>query len=139
MDRDFNRWAAVWGPKKKKKTKRSVANVSKTYDVRPKYKPGMSKEFYSTTEWLQLRYKILKRDGRKCACCGTSSMNVVLHVDHIKPRSLFPELELSQDNLQVLCEDCNIGKSNLDMTNWNSANKKVLYVVGKDGKRRKVT
>jgi 5-methylcytosine-specific restriction endonuclease McrA len=139
MDRNFTRWASVWGPKKKKKVKRSTTNVNKNYDTRLKYKPGMGKEFYSTNEWLQLRYKILKRDGRKCACCGASSINVVFHVDHIKPRSLFPELELFQDNLQVLCEDCNLGKSNLDMTNWNLANKKVLYVVGKDGKRRKIT
>jgi hypothetical protein len=136
MDRNFNRWATVWGPKKKKKTKSSV---NKNYDVRPKYKSGMNKEFYNTTEWLQTRYKVLKRDGRVCACCGVSSTTTTFHVDHIKPRSLFPELELSQDNLQVLCEECNLGKSNLDMTNWKLVNKKTIFVVGKDGKRRKIT
>jgi hypothetical protein len=32
------------------------------------------------------------------------------HIDHIKPRSKYPELELDEDNLQVLCKDCNYGK-----------------------------
>ena len=41
---------------------------------------------------------------------------VVLHVDHIKPRSKFPELELSLDNTQVLCADCNLGKGAWDDT-----------------------
>jgi len=41
-----------------------------------------------------------------------------IHVDHIKPRSKFPELELVFDNLQVLCDDCNIGKSNVDSTDF---------------------
>lgn len=46
--------------------------------------------------------------------CGKSTKEhgVVMHVDHIKPRSKHPELSLCFDNLQVLCEDCNIGKGN---------------------------
>jgi len=42
----------------------------------------------------------------------------VLHVDHIKPRSKYPELSLTFSNLQILCEDCNFGKSNIDQTDW---------------------
>jgi 5-methylcytosine-specific restriction endonuclease McrA len=34
------------------------------------------------------------------------------HIDHIKPRSKFIELELCIDNLQVLCKSCNLEKSN---------------------------
>jgi 5-methylcytosine-specific restriction endonuclease McrA len=41
-----------------------------------------------------------------------------MHVDHIKPRSKYPALELAEDNLQVLCELCNIGKSNTNETDW---------------------
>jgi len=41
-----------------------------------------------------------------------------MHIDHIKPRSKYPELTFVFENLQVLCEDCNVGKSNLDETDW---------------------
>ena len=72
--------------------------------------------FYKTREWLELRYKVLKTYGRKCMCCGTTTGQ--MHVDHIKPRSKYPELSLIFTNLQVLCHDCNIGKSNKDQTDW---------------------
>jgi len=41
-----------------------------------------------------------------------------MHVDHIRPRSKSPSLELDPDNLQVLCKACNLGKSNLDDTDF---------------------
>jgi 5-methylcytosine-specific restriction endonuclease McrA len=43
---------------------------------------------------------------------------IVIHIDHILPRSKYPELSLVFDNLQVLCESCNLGKSNKDETDW---------------------
>lgn len=82
----------------------------------PRYKQGLGKEFYLTREWRSVRYKVLVKYGRVCQCCG--SKDGYLHVDHIKPRSLFPDLELDENNLQVLCEACNIGKSNQDQTDW---------------------
>lgn len=69
--------------------------------------------FYSSRKWRDLRFKALRLYGFKCMACGmTAADGVKLHVDHIKPRSRFPHLELSLENLQVLCEDCNLGKSN---------------------------
>jgi hypothetical protein len=44
-----------------------------------------------------------------------------MHVDHIKPRSKYPDLELSRQNLQVLCEDCNLGKSNKYEDDWRNS------------------
>lgn len=76
------------------------------------------KEFYQTDEWRRLRYQALIKLGRKCQCCGAKPPAVILHVDHIKPRSKYPELELDLSNLQILCEDCNLGKSNLDDTDF---------------------
>lgn len=77
-------------------------------------------DFYMSKEWRSLRYKALRKYSAKCMCCGRSKKlhGVVIHVDHIKPRSKYPELALVFDNLQVLCEDCNIGKSNKDETDW---------------------
>lgn len=71
--------------------------------------------FYATREWRQLRYQALKAYGGRCQCCGSPGP---LHVDHIKPRWKFPHLSLVIGNLQVLCEDCNIGKGGHDQTDW---------------------
>lgn len=82
-----------------------------------------SKEFLKSYEWRSLRMKVLKKYGRKCACCGATPDNgVVMHVDHIKPRRKYPELALTEDNLQVLCEECNHGKGNWDETDWRNEN-----------------
>lgn len=74
--------------------------------------------FFRSAEWLELRYQALKLHGRKCQCCGRSPPEVVLNVDHIKPRIKFPELQLEISNLQVLCRDCNLGKGFKDQTDW---------------------
>lgn len=55
-------------------------------------------------------------------CCGAMAPHVTLVVDHIKPRSKFPELELKEDNLQLLCNSCNMGKSNKDETDFRLEN-----------------
>lgn len=84
---------------------------------RPHYRPGMSSdEFCSCWEWLTLRYEVLRVHGPKCMLCGAWGN----HVDHIKPRSKHPELELVLENLQILCEQCNVGKSNLYEDDWRS-------------------
>lgn len=76
-------------------------------------------DFLSTYQWRRLRMEVLIEQGRRCQCCGaTPSDGAVMHVDHIKPRRLFPELALEKSNLQVLCGACNHGKGNWDQTNW---------------------
>lgn len=78
--------------------------------------------FFESREWYELRYRALKRHGARCQCCGaTPSDGVKMHVDHIKPRSKFPELQWDIDNLQVLCEKCNLGKGAWDCTDWRIA------------------
>lgn len=75
--------------------------------------------FYESDEWRALRYRVLVHYGRRCMCCGvTPADGKKMHVDHIKPRSRFPELELAFSNLQVLCEDCNLGKMARDQTDF---------------------
>lgn len=75
--------------------------------------------FYKSPAWRRVRYQALVAHGGRCQCCGSSSaQGKVIHVDHVLPRSLFPHLELELTNLQVLCEDCNLGKSNIDTTDW---------------------
>jgi len=99
--------------KRKSKVKATIKNIviSNKYK-QVDYKVGLKAEFYATDEWRKLRWKVLSASSGKCAVCGRSNSihGVVLHVDHILPRSKFPNLELSEKNLQVLCEDCNLGK-----------------------------
>jgi 5-methylcytosine-specific restriction endonuclease McrA len=65
--------------------------------------------------------RVLTQRGAVCECCGASRLDGVrIHVDHIKPRKLFPALALSEANLQVLCEVCNHGKGNWDQTDWRA-------------------
>ena len=69
--------------------------------------------FYDSREWRRVRFMVLRKYGFVCMACGAKPLpGIPLHVDHVKPRSKYPELELSIDNLQVLCRDCNLGKSN---------------------------
>ena len=63
---------------------------------------------------LRLRFLVMKRDHFKCRICGRSpatSPGVILHIDHVIPWSRGGETVI--DNLQTLCSDCNLGKSNL--------------------------
>ena len=79
----------------------------------------LSDSFLESYEWRKTRMQVLKRDGARCGCCGaTPADGVRMHVDHIKPRKLYPELALDLNNLQVLCEVCNHGKGNWDHTDW---------------------
>lgn len=59
---------------------------------------------------LGLRYQILLRDNSTCQCCGAKATDGIrLHVDHIKPVSKGGANV--EENLQTLCSDCNLGKS----------------------------
>jgi hypothetical protein len=63
----------------------------------------------------RLRFVVMKRDDFKCRLCGRSPAldhKVVLHVDHIVPWDAGGETLL--DNLQTLCDTCNLGKGNLN-------------------------
>lgn len=78
-----------------------------------------SKTFYSSKAWRDLRYEVLKFYEATCMCCGASKeTGGQIHVDHILPRSLYPDLRLEFSNMQVLCGDCNMAKSNTDYTDW---------------------
>ena len=87
-------------------------------------RPDLAKarNFFASREWLGARYEALLKHGRDCMCCGVLAQPA--HVDHIKPRSKYPELALDVNNLQILCRECNLGKSNTDETDWRPPTKK---------------
>lgn len=62
----------------------------------------------------RLRAMVLMKDGAKCKLCGATPQDGArLHVDHIIPWSKGGETVY--ENLQILCETCNIGKSNIEI------------------------
>lgn len=59
-----------------------------------------------------MRHEVFKRDDYKCVECGASKDDgATLHVDHKVPVSKGGTDEL--DNLQTLCSDCNLNKSDV--------------------------
>ena len=64
-----------------------------------------------------LRYEVLKRDGNQCLACGAApEAGAELHVDHVVPVSKGGTD--GTENLQTLCQDCNLGKGNRDDTDF---------------------
>lgn len=59
-----------------------------------------------------MRHEVFKRDNYTCVECGaTKEDGAILHIDHIIPVSKGGTDELT--NLQTLCADCNLNKSNI--------------------------
>ena len=75
--------------------------------------------FYEKPEWKALRNKIRKTYPPICMRCRNKNN---LEVDHVKPRALYPELELDFNNLQILCRGCNLLKGVKDSSEWDFRN-----------------
>lgn len=88
-------------PRKKKKPSQEQRKI---------FKYNRSRSFLKSEEWKKLRFEVIVKYGRTCMACGRKAPDVIIHVDHIKPRCQFPELALDFDNLQILCALCNAGK-----------------------------
>ena len=78
-------------------------------------------DFYKSKAWRKLRSVAIRLHGKRCAKCGQEGTKYhPIHVDHIKPRSLYEHLSLDITNLQILCKQCNIDKSNNHCTDYRS-------------------
>jgi len=60
------------------------------------------------------RFEIFRRDGYRCQLCGaTAKDGVAMHIDHRIPVSRGGAND--DENLWLLCEPCNLGKSARDL------------------------
>lgn len=78
--------------------------------------------FYRSYGWRRLRTDMLEHNRERhgmltCECC-LATATPQWHVDHVRPRSTHPERALEPANLQVLCQDCNVGKGTRYATDW---------------------
>ncbi|MFC1938609.1 HNH endonuclease [Chloroflexota bacterium] len=65
------------------------------------------RQFYTSAEWNNIRKLVIEEGGRVCVLCHKYIENEKdITVDHKKPRSKYPELQLSRDNLRILCRSC---------------------------------
>ena len=81
-------------------------------------------DFYLSKKWLVLRKKVFGMYGCQCMKCGKD--NTEMHIDHIFPRSLFPKFQLSVHNLQILCKNCNLEKSNKNNIDYRALKQKQI-------------
>ena len=90
----------------------SIFKRLKKIEVEKKIK---SDRFYSSSEWIHIREEYLRTQPKKsgyyqCFYCKEYILNDDVTVDHIKPRSKYPELGLDIKNLEVACRPCNSSK-----------------------------
>lgn len=71
----------------------------------------LREELFSDPMYKVVRAAVLRR-APWCSMCGRRPPHVVLNVDHIIPLTVNWERRMDPNNLQVLCADCNQGKSN---------------------------
>ena len=75
-----------------------------------------TEQFYSSPEWNLLRNQVIREEGSVCHICGKRIQNKNdITVDHIRPRSKYPNLALDRQNLHVLCRRCNASKGANDL------------------------
>lgn len=103
--------------------KGSITPFKTKANFAPKNNQTNKQEFYDSWEWTTIRYSTLLKYGKSCMVCGcqpgderTGGGVVKLCVDHIKPISKHWDLRLDENNLQVLCMECNKGKGAWDET-----------------------
>jgi 5-methylcytosine-specific restriction endonuclease McrA len=107
---------------KKHSTEYTIKEKNRILEKNPKIKKTDC--FYISNRWLILKREV--KNMYKCGCMKCGSINCEIHVDHILPRSLYPELELNIHNLQILCKNCNEIKSNKQFNDYRTKEQKEL-------------
>lgn len=77
--------------------------------------------------WNFIKTLVRVRDNDICQCTGACNWHLgqkcgfkdsyIMHVDHIKPKTLYPELKFIESNLITVCPNCHQFKTNTERRN----------------------
>lgn len=131
----FIEYLLYWSPQsplKKRKIPKHIRRRKRTHketlqelidrldNKKPLRKRKKGNSFLESVDWKLLRERVFHYYGKVCMKCGTKKC---LNIDHIKPRSKYPELIMEFNNLQVLCWPCNRKKNFRDETDYRERTK----------------
>ena len=81
---------------------------------------------------LNLRRRVLERDGYYCVYCDEDLRDAEIHLDHVIPESKGGPT--SYDNLQVTCRKCNLAKGVLSESEFtNRLRIRAMNILNKIG------
>ena len=81
---------------------------------------------------LNLRRRVLERDGYYCVYCDEDLRDAEIHMDHVIPESKGGPT--SYDNLQVTCRKCNLAKGVLTESEFmNRLRTRAMNILNKLG------
>ena len=81
---------------------------------------------------LNLRKRIIERDGLYCVYCDDDLSNAEIHMDHVIPESKGGET--TYNNLQVTCRKCNLAKGTLSESEFtNKLRTRALNILNRLG------
>lgn len=81
---------------------------------------------------LNLRRRIIERDGYYCVYCDEDLRDAEIHMDHVIPESKGGPT--SYDNLQVTCRKCNLAKGVLTESEFmNRLRTRAMNILNKLG------
>jgi 5-methylcytosine-specific restriction endonuclease McrA len=81
---------------------------------------------------LNLRRRIIERDGYYCVYCDEDLRDAEIHMDHVIPESKGGPT--SYDNLQVTCRKCNLAKGVLTESEFmNRLRTRAINILNKLG------
>lgn len=115
---------------KEKKTQVKIKTV-KIKKSPPKKSFKAVENFYQSQRWIDTKKVVYSLYDFKCMKCGTKDKE--MHVDHICPVSKHQTLKWSINNLQLLCKDCNIEKSNVNEIDYRTIEQKDLCLKYMNG------
>jgi 5-methylcytosine-specific restriction enzyme A len=79
----------------------------KTSYIRKLIKENNLMKFYKGKDWMKLRQEALERDHYECQVCKSKGKYRAAEcVHHMKEVKQHPELALTLNNLQSLCNQC---------------------------------